>query len=179
MPPESTPAPSSGSSRWGLVDIAAGAAVLLAIGGVLWSPKLSGAVATATGAMQPVTVIVDVRGIPSADPQGLIAAAREEGKVSIVIRNQPHGTVKLKDLQRLQRKLVALQPDGRVVTAEDPNQALVGSLDARFVLEGQGRKTDGGVVFGNQNLKIGAPVELEGRNYRLNGTVSGLLLGKS
>jgi hypothetical protein len=75
--------------------------------------------------------------------------------------------------------LVALQPDGRVVTAEDPNQALVGSLDARFVLQGQGRKTDGGVVFGNQNLKIGAPVELEGRNYRLNGSVSGLLLGQS
>jgi hypothetical protein len=179
MPPESTPAAPRGFSRWGLVDIGAGAAVLLAIGGVLWSPKLSGAVATATGALQPVTVIVDVRGIPSADPEGLIAAAREEGKVSIVIRNQPHGTVKLKDLQRLQRKLVALQPDGSVVTAEDPNQALVGSLDARFVLEGQGRKTEGGVVFGNQNLKIGAPVELEGRNYRLNGSVSGLLLGKS
>ncbi|MCP9799498.1 DUF4330 domain-containing protein [Synechococcus sp. RedBA-s] len=179
MPPESTPAAPSDSSRWSLVDIGAGAAVLLAIGGVLWSPKLSGAVATATGALQPVTVIVDVRGIPSADPEGLIAAAREEGKVSIVIRNQPHGTVKLKDLQRLQRKLVALQPDGSVVTAEDPNQALVGSLDARFVLEGQGRKTEGGVVFGNQNLKIGAPVELEGRSYRLNGSVSGLLLGKS
>jgi len=31
------------------------------------------------------------------------------------------------------------------------NQAMVGSLDARFLLEGQGRKTGGGVVFGNQN----------------------------
>lgn len=179
MPPESTPAAPGGSSRWGLVDIGAAGAVLLAIAGVVWSPKLSGAVATATGAMQPVTVIVDVRGIPSADPDGLIAAAREEGKVSIVIRNQPHGSVKLKDLERLQRRLVALQPDGSVVTAEDPNQARVGSLDARFVLEGQGRKTDGGVVFGNQNLKIGAPIELEGRNYRLNGSVSGLVLGES
>jgi hypothetical protein len=179
MASESTPNASAGYNRWGLVDIGAGVAVLLAIGGVIWSPKLSGAVATATGAMQPVTVMVDVRGVPSADPEGLIASARDEGKVSIVIRNQPHGTVTVRDVQRLQRKLVAVQPNGSVVTAEDPNQALVGSLDARFVLEGQGRKTGGGVVFGNQNLKIGAPVELEGGNYRINGSVSGLRLGAS
>jgi len=66
-----------------------------------------------------------------------------------------------------------------VVTAVDPNQAMVGSLDARFLLEGQGRKTGGGVVFGNQNLKIGAPVELEGAQFRVGGTVSGLRLEDS
>ena len=64
-----------------------------------------------------------------------------------------------------------------MVTATDPNQARLGSLDARFVLEGQGRKSGGGVVFGNQNLKIGAPVEIEGQQYRLSGTVSGLEIG--
>ena len=36
---------------WNLVDLGAAAAVLLAVGGVLWSPKLSGAVARATGGM--------------------------------------------------------------------------------------------------------------------------------
>jgi hypothetical protein len=34
-------------------------------------------------------------------------------------------------------------------------------------------------VFGNQNLKIGAPVELEGGNFRVNGSVTGLKLGAS
>lgn len=172
-------APHSRRWTWSLVDLGALAAVLLAVGGVVWSPKLSGAVAQATGALQPVLVTVDVRGVPVADPNALVEAARAEGKVNIVIRNQPHGAVKLKEIASLQRRLVAVQPDGSVVTAVDPNQAVVSSLDARFVLEGQGRKTGGGVVFGNQNLKIGAPVELEGGQFRIGGTVSGLSLGNS
>ena len=173
------PEPTSAKRRWSFIDLGAGVAVLLAFGGVIWSPKLSGAIAQATGAMQPVLVTVDVRGASVADPAALIAAARAEGQVSIVIRNEPHGTVKLRDLLPLQRRLVAVQPNGSVVTAVDPNQAVFGTLDARFVLEGQGRKTGGGVVFGNQNLKIGAPVELEGGQYRFGGTVSGLQLEKS
>jgi hypothetical protein len=172
-------APSPPGRSWSLIDLGAGAAVLLAIGGVIWSPKLSGAIARATGALQPVTVMVDVRGVPSADPQALLDSARKEGKVSIVIRNQPHGTVAVREIVPMQRRLVAVQPDGRVVTATDPNEVVFGSLNARFVLEGQGRKTGGGVVFGNQNLKIGAPVELEGGQYRVGGVVSGLRVGKS
>ena len=170
--------PSAPSGRsWSLVDAAAAAAVVLAAVGVIWSPKLSGALAKATGALTPVTVLVDVRGVPVANPSALIEAAKEEGKVAIVIRNQPHGSVLVKQVQPLQRLLVAVQPNGTVVTATDPNQARLGSLDARFVLEGQGRKSGGGVVFGNQNLKIGAPVEIEGQQYRLSGTVSGLEIG--
>lgn len=172
-------APTPPGRSWSLIDLGAGAAVLLAIGGVIWSPKLSGAVARATGALQPVTVMVDVRGVPAADPQALLDSARKEGKVSIVIRNQPHGTVAVREIVPMQRRLVAVQPDGRVVTATDPNEVVFGSLNARFVLEGQGRRTGGGVVFGNQNLKIGAPVELEGGQFRVGGVVSGLRLGKA
>ncbi len=170
-----TPAPKGRS--WSLVDIGAGVAVLLAAAGVIWSPKLSGAVAKATGGLTPVTVMIDVRGVPVADPGALIQAAEREGKVAIVIRNQPHGSVGVKQVLPLQRRLVAVQPNGSVVTAVDPNQATLGSLDARFVLEGQGRKSGGGVVFGNQNLKIGAPVEIEGEQFRVSGTVSGLQVG--
>lgn len=163
--------------RFGLVDAGAALAVLLAAGGVIWSPKLSGAVARATGGVQPVTVLVDVRGVPAADPQGLVAAARADGKVAIVIRNQPHGSVKVTNVIPLQRRLSLLQPDGRVLSAPDPNQQVFGTLDARFVLQGEGRKGADGVVFGNQNLKIGAPIELEGSTFRVSGSVTGLRLG--
>lgn len=176
MAPESDLSSSHGRS-WSLVDLGAAAAVVLAAAGVIWSPKLSGAVAKATGALVPVTVSVDVRGVPVANPAALIQEAQREGKVAIVIRNQPHGTVAVKQVLPLQRKLTAVQPNGTVVTAVDPNQATLGSLDARFVLEGQGRKSGGGVVFGNQNLKIGAPIEIEGLQYRIGGTVSGLQVG--
>jgi len=160
--------------RWSLVDLGAAAAVLLAAGGVIWSPKLSGAVAQATGAMVPVTVTVDVRGVPVADPPALIEAARQEGQLAIVIRNQPHGTVKIASINPLPRRLIALQPDGSVVTAQDPNQASFSTLDARFQLVGQGRRVGGGVVFGNQNIKVGAPVEIEGEGFRVNGSVTGI-----
>jgi len=163
--------------RFGLVDAGAAVAVLLAAGGVIWSPKLSGAVARATGGLQPVTVLVDVRGVPAADPQALVAAARSDGKVSIVIRNEPHGNVKVSDVIPLPRRLSMLQPDGRVISAPDPNQQVFSTLDARFVLQGEGRKGADGVVFGNQNLKIGAPIELEGSTFRVGGSVTGLRVG--
>ena len=167
------------SRRLSLVDVGAGAAVVLAAAGVIWSPKLSGAVARATGGMVPVTVMVDVRGVPVAKPESVIDAARRSGKVSIVIRNQPHGTVAVDQVLPLQRRLSAVLPDGKVVTAPDPNQQTFPSLDVRFVLRGEGRKGADGVVFGNQNLKIGAPVELEGSNFRVIGSVTGLQVGRS
>jgi len=168
-----------GSRRWSPLDLGAGAAVLLAAAGVLWSPKLSGAVARATGKLQPVTVMVDVRGVPVADPDDVMKAARSSGSVNIVIRNQPHGAVAVKQVIPLQRKLSAVFADGRVLSAPDPNQEQFATIDARFVLQGEGRKGADGVVFGNQNLKIGAPIELEGSNFRVIGSVTGLRLGAS
>jgi hypothetical protein len=174
------PAPQADRSRsWGLVDLGAGAAVLLAAVGVIWSPKLSNAVAQATGGVQPVRVLVDVRGVPVADPAGILSSARSSGKLAIVIRNQPHGSVLLQQVIPLTRRLTAVQPTGSVVTAADPNQQVLPTLDARFVLKGQGRKTGGGVVFGNQTIKIGAPIELEGESFRVLGTVTGLQIGAS
>ena len=169
----SSPTP---SRSWSPVDLGAAAAVVLAVGGVLWGPKLSGAVATATGGLRPVTVTVDVRGIPAVDSASLIRSAEAEGKVAIVIRNQPHGSVKLKQIQPLERRLTILTPDGKVVSAADPNQKTFGTFDGRFILEGEGRRSAGGVVFGNQTIKVGAPVELEGGNYRFSGTVTDLRL---
>lgn len=162
-----------------LVDLGAAAAVLLAVGGVIWSPKLTSAVAQATGALQPVRVTVDVRGVPSADPAGLLAAMKEEGKVAIVIRNVPHGSVEVEEIIRLNRRINILTPEGKVVSAPDPNQQTFSTFDGRFVLRGQGRTSSGGVVFGNQTIKIGAPVELESSNARFNGTVSDLQLDPS
>ena len=162
--------------RLSALDLGAGVAVLLAAAGVIWSPKLSGAVARATGKLQPVTVFVDVRGVPVANPADVIDAARRSGAVSIVIRNQPHGQVAVKQVIALQRKLSAVFPDGRVVSAADPNQEQFPTIDARFVLQGEGRKGADGVVFGNQNLKIGAPIELEGSSFRVIGSVTGLRL---
>ena len=58
----------------------------------------------------------------------------------------------------IRRKLTAVQPDGRVVTADDPNRSIQGMLDARFVLRGDATVSSSGVVMAGTKLKVGTPV---------------------
>ena len=51
------------------LDATAGLIALLALGGVLWSPKLSNALAKANGSVKSVQVMVDVRRVSAADPE--------------------------------------------------------------------------------------------------------------
>ena len=157
-----------------LVDACAAVIALAALVGVIWSPKLNDAVAQATGASKPVEVSVDVRRLASADPSGLIQSALEEGQTRILVRNAPAGSIRLVDIKVLKRQLVAVQPDGSVVKAPDPNRPEIDGLNARFLLQGKAVVADKGVIIGSTNLKIGTPISLEGRTYRVNGTVSGL-----
>ena len=154
------------------IDAVAAVVALAALGGVIWSPKLSNAVAKATGAVQPVQVSVDVRHLVSADPEELLNAAREEAALNIVIRNQPAGRVTLVSVDDVTNPLVAVQPDGSIVVADAPSTAL--PRHARFVIEASAEIKPSGVVIGGTKLKVGVPVELEGRLYRLNGVVSGV-----
>ena len=157
-----------------VVDAAAVLVVVAAAGGVLWSPKLSNTVALATGALKPVEVMVDVRNTSAADPDGLVREALDAGRTTLVIRNQPAGTAELVRVDDIRRRLTAVQPDGRVVVADDPNKDIYGMLNARFVLKGDATVSPSGVVMAGTKLKVGTPVELEGRTYRVNGIVSGV-----
>ena len=157
-----------------VLDATAGLIALVAVGGVLWSPKLSNALAKANGSVKSVQVMVDVRRVSTADPEALIQDALASGRTSIIIRNQPAGSVRLIRVDDINQVLVEVQPDGSVVTATDPNPTNVGTLNARFVLEGDATVSKSGVVLAGTKLKVGTPVELEGALYRLNGTVSGV-----
>ena len=157
-----------------VLDVTAGLIGLMAVGGVLWSPKLSNTFAKANGSVKTVQIMVDVRRVSAADPDALVQEALSSGRASIIIRNQPSGSVKLIRVDDINRVLAAVQPDGSVVTAPDPNRATVGTLNARFVLQGDATVSKSGVVLAGTKLKVGTPVELEGALYRLNGTVSGV-----
>ena len=119
---------------------------------------------------------MDVRNTSAADPDQLIAEALKSGRTSLVIRNQPAGSVQLIRVDDIRRQLASVLPDGSVVLADDPNREIQGMLDARFVLQGDATVTSSGVVMAGTKLKVGIPVELEGRFYRVNGIVSGVSL---
>jgi hypothetical protein len=157
-----------------VVDSAAAVVAVVAVAGVLWSPKLSNTIARATGSVKPVLVSVDVRNSRAADPERLIKEALGNGSTNLIIRNQPAGSAELIRVDDIRRKLVAVQPDGQVVLADDPNQQIQGIIDARFILRSNATITPSGVVVAGTKLKVGTPVELDGRLYRLNGIVSGI-----
>ena len=157
-----------------VLDGLAVAATMAAIAGVVWSPKLTNAVARATGSVKPVEVSVDVRHLQVVDSEAFLEGIREEGAVSIVIRNQPAGRVALLSVDDISRPLTQLLPDGTVLEAEDPSPAR--GLHARFRLKADAETGPSGVVLGGTKLKVGSPVELEGRLYRVNGFVSGVAL---
>lgn len=156
------------------MDGAAAAVAFLALVGVVWSPKLNQAIAKASGAMQPVGVSVDVRQLQLAQPELLLQSIRDEGGVNIVIRNQPAGRVQLLDVVNVTQPLMAVQPDGRIVEAEIANESQ--GLNLRFLLKADAEADASGVVFGGTKLKIGVPVDVQGRLYRFRGVVSGITL---
>ena len=156
------------------IDGVAAVIACLALVGVVWSPKLNQAIAKASGSMQPVGVSVDVRQLQLAQPELLLQSIREEGRVNIVIRNQPAGRVELVDVVNVTQPLMAVQPDGRIVEADIANQSQ--GLHVRFVLKADAETAASGVVFGGTKLKIGVPVDLQGRLYSFRGVVSGITL---
>ena len=155
------------------VDLGALAALALAAAGLLWSPKLVRGLASVGGQLEPIDVIVDIKHIPVADPAALLASIKEEGETRLVVRNQPSGTLQVLD-GRLRQRLTALA-DGS--TIPDPNQREFATFDAQLFLQGRGQETKTGFALGDSNLKIGVPIEVEGRLYRLKGVVSGLAKG--
>ena len=154
------------------IDGVAALIALTALVGVVWSPKLTNAVARATGSIKPVEINVDVRNLSVADPEAFLQSIRDEGGLSFVIRNQPAGRVRVLEVENVSPKLVSVLPDGSVVQGDNPNAS--SGLYVRFQLEADAETGQSGVVIGGTKLKIGVPVELEGDRYRVNGVVSGL-----
>ena len=157
-----------------LIDGAAAAIACLALVGVVWSPKLNQAIAKASGSMQSVGVSVDVRNLQLAQPERLLQSIRDEGTVNIVIRNQPAGHVQLLDVVDITHPLMAVQPDGQIFELQIANQ--MQGFHVRFSLKADAEADASGVVFGGTKLKIGVPVDLQGRLYNFRGVVSGITL---
>ena len=155
-----------------LLDGLAALVALMALVGAIWSPKLANGLARATGSMESVELSVDVRHLYLDQPETFFAAVRKEKSVSMVIRNQPAGRLQLLDVEDITRPLLDLLPDGTIVEASDPTAGR--PIHARFQLQAEAETSSSGVVVAGTKLKIGTPVELEGRLYRVSGVVSGL-----
>lgn len=154
-----------------ILDVGAALVILLVIVGIFFFPGTSGSVAQiGSGGTKPVEVDLIVRGLSVRDPAALIQQFEEEKKTNIIIRNQPYGQVNIKSVTKLPQTLAVPQPDGTVKELPDPRSNSF-SADMLMTLVGQGQITKDGPVLGNNKIKIGTPVELEGKDYNFRASV--------
>lgn len=153
-----------------ILDLGAALVIFLVIVGIFFFPGTSGSVAQINGGTKPVEVDLIVRGLSVRDPDALLQQFEEQKKTNIIIRNQPYGQVDVKSVKRLPQTLAVPQPDGSVKELPDPRSNSF-STDMMMTLVGKGQITKDGPVLGNNKIKIGTPVELEGTDYNFRASV--------
>lgn len=154
-----------------LLDLGALAVILLVIAGIFLVPNTSGTSTIAQIAnTKPIEVDAIVRGLSIRDPQILLAELDRTKKANIIIRNQPYGQVDVKSVRQLPRTLVMPQPDGSAKEVPDPRSDSY-STDLLMTLGGKAQITKDGAVLGNNKIKIGTPIQLEGFNYDFNASI--------
>ncbi len=89
-------------------------------------------------------------------------------KSFITIRNVPYTELEVIDVSSKPRKIYA--PNTKLLLVNDPAQPSI--FDAVVTIKDLAKITKDGAVVGGNKIKIGLPVTLEGKNYKLNGIIS-------
>ena len=156
--------------KFSILDLGAALVILLVIIGIFVVPGTSGKGMLAQAQMKTIEVDAMVRGLNVLNPDALLKAFKEEKKTNIVVRNQPAGQVEILAVKELPRNLAVPQPDGTLKPLPDPRPENF-SQDMILTLGGQAEITPTGAVIGNQKVKIGTVLELEGKIYNFNASV--------
>lgn len=162
-----------------LLDFGAALIIFMVIVGIFVLPGGSGRSIVAQVNTASVELTTIVRGLNVQDPQVILNEFQTEKKTSIIIRNQPAGSVEIRRVEELPRNLAVPQPDGSVKALPDPRPEANFSRDMILTLVGKGDVTDSGIVIGGQKVKIGTVLELEGINYNFNASVINVSAGNS
>ncbi|MEC4983094.1 MAG: DUF4330 domain-containing protein [Oscillatoria sp. PMC 1068.18] len=155
-----------------LLDLGAAAVIFLVIVGIFVFPGTPATSIAQVTATKPVEVDVIVRGLSIRNPQDLIDQFKSEKKTEIIIRNQPYGEVDILAVVPLQKQVIVPQPDGSVKALPDPRTSEDSySINMLMTLGGKAEITPDGAVLGNNKVKIGTTIELEGSTYNFNSSV--------
>jgi hypothetical protein len=154
--------------KFSLLDIGAALVILMVIVGILVVPGESGQSIAQSGNSNSVEVDALVLGLSAKDPDRLF---KPGDKTNFIIRNQPYGEVKIKEIKELPRSLIFGLPDGGTSIVEEAREEYQYSRNLLFTLEGQGRDTGKGPLLGNVPIKVGNPVEIEGPLYTFRASV--------
>ena len=95
----------------------------------------------------------------------------------ITIRNVPYTKLKIVDV-KFDRRKVALPANNKnkFILVDDVSSPF--QYDFLVTLVDKAKITEDGAVVGGNKLKIGIPIVLEGKDYKLNGTISNVEIVK-
>jgi hypothetical protein len=155
--------------KFSILDIGAIVTILIVLIGLFIVPGNSGSSIAQMLSAENKTVQVEmnVRGLSATNPQNLVKVG---DKVNIIIRNQPRGEVTIKKVDISTPKVVAAKADGTAVYFEDPRALSTSQSDLVITLESTARVTNDGVVFGNEKVKVGTSIDIEGSKYIIRGS---------
>ncbi len=152
-----------------ILDLALGCIVLVILVGGLLIPGRSGqSIVQAQLNTKSIEIDAIVIGLNASKPAEILKAG---DTTSIIIRNQPYGEIQLKAIKALPKTVTASQPDGSVKAFPDPRPE--GQFSNNFVLTlvGKGQVTDDGPVLGNIPVKVGVPIDLDGKLYNFRASI--------
>lgn len=149
-----------------ILDVGAALVILLVVIGIFIFPGASGSVAQ--GARQPVEVDVVVRGLLTTNPKEIFKAG---DTTNILVRKQPSGTAKVKEIKFLPRTVATPQPNGTLKVFPDPRPELALTTDMMLTLVNEVPVVDGTPVLGAEKVKVGTTVDLDGPTYNFSSSV--------
>ncbi|WP_404783524.1 DUF4330 domain-containing protein [Altericista sp. CCNU0014] len=152
-----------------ILDVGLALLLVLIVAGSFIVPGKSGQSAVqAQLSTKAVEIDAIVIGFNASKPTDIL---KEGEKTSIIIRNQPYGEVQLKKIQPLSKTVTASQPDGTVKAFPDPRPESRFSNNLVLTLEGRGQVTKEGPVLGNIPVKVGVPIDLDGKLYNFRASI--------
>lgn len=99
-----------------------------------------------------------------------LGAFRAGDKAFVTIRNQPYDKVEIVKVDAHRAPIAVPINDGRDFrVTTDPSSPF--ASEVVLTLRDKGQRTEDGIVWGGQKLKIGVPIDVEGFKYRLRGSV--------
>jgi Domain of unknown function (DUF4330) len=159
-----------------ILDIGAALVIMAAVIGIFFIPAGNSSGAIGSNKNEPAEVDVVVRGLNVLDPDKLREDFKPGRKLNFLVRNQPAGSVEIKNVRQLERLLALPLPDGTVKAVKDPRPDSF-SVDMIVTVAGQGQSTEGGFTLGGIKVKIGSSVEIDQQNYNFNASVVDVRFG--
>jgi len=99
---------------------------------------------------------------------------REGDETFITIRNVPYTKLKIKNSSYERKKVIIPSTSSKYQIVDDVTSPF--NYDFLVTVVDSAKITKDGAVVGGNKIKIGLPVTLEGKDYKLNGVVSNITL---